>query len=681
MEDIYTFIVEGKEYSLPKRLITKDTYLYTCINTSVGVSDLPKKDTFILDDKSVSKEMFEVLIDYLLKGEFPEEDDLDILDFFMIPYKDTYEYIIYKENQLRKYLYNKDYISHPMTTDKYYDLIKIDEKTWDSLQLGSNLENKDLLFNNKKLQLTKKSWKEITEDNIFNILRGLYNLISKAHEYESMLPDDIVKLSKEPCVFIAGGSLFKSLFTFRESSSVDIDIFFYDCDEEKAKNIIKLVTFLLQDSDEFQLPYRPVIKRSTNAISIPIGYTPLQFITRLYKSPSEILHGFDVDCCCIGFDGKDIYMTRRCYYALTHGYNTVNFDRMSPSYEYRLAKYAVRGIPIKVPGMNRTHINYKSVDTLLYENIDKYSKNITEVRRWDKEKFTELSTEYANINKEESIDKQSFKILWDYLQFGDKIRWDGDVALLRTKYIYNITHMLRGLDKLIYMEYITMMRNYNTRSLDRIRHLAETNNDYGKKEIYGLYPLGSIMKGADEYEIYSKESKYDQSLQHKTKILRKDLLLKRDHGYPWKSFSLEEIYQCKSIYYKECHEIAVELLRKDISFNFFADIGNKERTSIQSRKHPKRGKLLTVNPHSLVSSKKITKDTTFWDLICYRLDLLFNIDENVYNYLTTFSKLHFDISMKFKVINPGEQTTGTFNKLVYDNPKLWYGTFYTLNPI
>jgi hypothetical protein len=102
-----------------------------------------------------------------------------------------------------------------MTTDKYYDLIKIDEKTWDSLQLGSNLENKDLLFNNKKLQLTKKSWKEITEDNIFNILRGLYNLISKAHEYESMLPDDIVKLSKEPCVFIAGGSLFKSLFTFR----------------------------------------------------------------------------------------------------------------------------------------------------------------------------------------------------------------------------------------------------------------------------------------------------------------------------------------------------------------------------------------------------------------------------------------------------------------------------------
>jgi hypothetical protein len=91
MEDIYTFIVEGKEYSLPKRLITKDTYLYTCINTSVGVSDLPKKDTFILDDKSVSKEMFEVLIDYLLKGEFPEEDDLDILDFFMIPYKDTYE--------------------------------------------------------------------------------------------------------------------------------------------------------------------------------------------------------------------------------------------------------------------------------------------------------------------------------------------------------------------------------------------------------------------------------------------------------------------------------------------------------------------------------------------------------------------------------------------------------------
>ena len=42
-------------------------------------------------------------------------------------------------------------------------------------------------------------------------------------------------------------------------------------------------------------------------------------------------------------------MTRRAYYSLQNGYNTVNKERMSPSYEFRLSKYAFRGMPIMVP--------------------------------------------------------------------------------------------------------------------------------------------------------------------------------------------------------------------------------------------------------------------------------------------------------------------------------------------
>ena len=63
----------------------------------------------------------------------------------------------------------------------------------------------------------------------------------------------------------------------------------------------------------------------------------IQIIRRLYICPYQIIAGFDVDCCCIlsNLDGQ-IYATERGVYAISGGYNVVNFDRLSPSYEYRL---------------------------------------------------------------------------------------------------------------------------------------------------------------------------------------------------------------------------------------------------------------------------------------------------------------------------------------------------------
>jgi hypothetical protein len=40
-------------------------------------------------------------------------------------------------------------------------------------------------------------------------------------------------------------------------------------------------------------------------------------------------------------------------------------------------------------------------------------------------------------------------------------------------------------------------------------------------------------------------------------------------------------------------------------------------------------------------------------------------------------KFSFDNVLRFKKVNPGEQTTGTFHKLVLDDISTWYnGTFY-----
>lgn len=47
---------------------------------------------------------------------------------------------------------------------------------------------------------------------------------------------------------------------------------------------------------------------STHAVTIVSQYPwrHIQIILRQYKSPAEILMGFDVDCCSVGYDGKNV---------------------------------------------------------------------------------------------------------------------------------------------------------------------------------------------------------------------------------------------------------------------------------------------------------------------------------------------------------------------------------------
>jgi hypothetical protein len=75
------------------------------------------------------------------------------------------------------------------------------------------------------------------------------------------------------------------------------------------------------------------------------------------------LFGFDIDSCCVGFDGKDVLMTPRAKYSLDNMVNTVNLARMSPTYNYRLAKYMQRGFNIRVPGLDKNRIRYQLLTT------------------------------------------------------------------------------------------------------------------------------------------------------------------------------------------------------------------------------------------------------------------------------------------------------------------------------
>ncbi len=89
--------------------------------------------------------------------------------------------------------------------------------------------------------------------------------------------------------------------------------------------------------------------RTRNCLTIDGKY---QFIFRLYRCKSEILHGFDLGSSAIGFDGEEIYVTSLGKFAYEYSCNIVDTTRRSKSYEHRLRKYYERGFEIILPELN-----------------------------------------------------------------------------------------------------------------------------------------------------------------------------------------------------------------------------------------------------------------------------------------------------------------------------------------
>jgi hypothetical protein len=160
--------------------------------------------------------------------------------------------------------------------------------------------------------------------------------------------------------FVAGGSIISIIFGSRIS---DIDLFYCGAgrDQGNDDNFIEKMTSIMYKKSFAAYPdidSRVMITRTENSVTCKLEITldeqiydshlkrmveiPFQFILRGYKTPSEVLHGFDVDCCCIGYDGSKIWLSERCLFSLKNMINVVDFDRLSPTYERRLAKYARR---------------------------------------------------------------------------------------------------------------------------------------------------------------------------------------------------------------------------------------------------------------------------------------------------------------------------------------------------
>lgn len=81
-----------------------------------------------------------------------------------------------------------------------------------------------------------------------------------------------------------------------------------------------------------------------------------QVVARLYETPAQVVHGFDLDACRLLYDGRDVWAALSALRALHSGYIVVEPDRQSPSYPHRLFKYCERyGLGLLSPGYQQAY--------------------------------------------------------------------------------------------------------------------------------------------------------------------------------------------------------------------------------------------------------------------------------------------------------------------------------------
>eukprot|EP00761_Pharyngomonas_kirbyi_P000541 gb/GECH01000541.1/.p1 GENE.gb/GECH01000541.1/~~gb/GECH01000541.1/.p1 ORF type:complete len:579 (+),score=148.37 gb/GECH01000541.1/:1-1737(+) len=137
-------------------------------------------------------------------------------------------------------------------------------------------------------------------------------------------------------------------FFLDQFPSSDIDLFIYGLNEEEANQKIKEIYNAVCDEN----PNDVLVVRTKHAVSF-VSKDPfrhIQVILRLYKSPAEVLMGFDIDSCAIGYDGEKVWTLPRGQRSLNLRWNLLDKDRRSLTYEYRLVKYAKRGFAVAIPG-------------------------------------------------------------------------------------------------------------------------------------------------------------------------------------------------------------------------------------------------------------------------------------------------------------------------------------------
>ena len=140
-------------------------------------------------------------------------------------------------------------------------------------------------------------------------------------------------------------------------SRSDIDVFIWGLSPQEATTKVLSILHGVIESRKrvarrLSMPEPvSVVARSSHAITL-LGhgdFRPVQFVLRAYRTPGEVLLGFDIDSCCVGRSSNGTtYASPRGWRAFVTRVNAIDLSRRSPSYESRLEKYTKRGFAVHV---------------------------------------------------------------------------------------------------------------------------------------------------------------------------------------------------------------------------------------------------------------------------------------------------------------------------------------------
>ncbi|KAF8840816.1 ankyrin [Paxillus ammoniavirescens] len=314
------------------------------------------------------------------------------------------------------------------------------------------------------LQEFKKNWAIFTESSLSQ-LTDWSNVVAAGGSVlacVSPLPD-YAKESKRTI---------RKYFHSEACPTSDIDLFLYGLTPEEAEKKISAIYEAVRDS----VPWDVTCVRTKHTVSIhsQYPYRPVQIVLRLYKSPAEILAGFDVDAPCFAFDGERVWASPRAIVSLMRQCNTIDVTRRSPSYEVRLAKYAARGFEVHVPTLQR-----HDIDPTIYERS---IARITGLARLlALEKFTTRDSRLDFLNSRRQLRGRPVAI---YRQEGRRRNYKNDLkadtsfaGLEMNDYDSATLHIPYGpgwsaskIENLIYTTDLKMNSIFNPKNKDRRLH-------------------------------------------------------------------------------------------------------------------------------------------------------------------------------------------------------------------
>ena len=233
------------------------------------------------------------------------------------------------------------------------------------------------------IEITEDVCKSIRYKQLDTHCPLLLNELSVAYgsnEYKTKYNADdyVMKLRNSSCetikeilslgnIVVAGGYVLE-LLANEKTKAGDVDIFIWGVSETEADAKLQKISDILCGDPYFTGNSYTFANRYDKEKGVENVWTS-QVILRLYQSPDEILHGFDIQACkvllCMDNGTYKFYGTQSFLESMRYNSVWIDTERQSSTYAIRLLKYYSKGFNVLMTGYNKNLVT----DDILQGNI------------------------------------------------------------------------------------------------------------------------------------------------------------------------------------------------------------------------------------------------------------------------------------------------------------------------